>query len=101
MRDDGGVTGVPQEVMGQDLLAMLRGAVRVGLEVCLEAELAAVVGADWYARVGGRRDHRNGHYRRQLLTSLGRVDLTVPRGRRGGRPRSGGISGECGRWMAC
>ena len=86
MRDDGGVTGVPQEVIVQDLQAMLRGAVRVGLEVCLEAELAAVVGADWYTRVGGRRDHRNGHYRRQLLTSLGRVDLAMPRGRRDGRP---------------
>jgi len=85
VRDDDGVTGVAQEVMGQDLQAMLRGAVRAGLEVCLEAELDAVIGADWYARVGGRRDHRNGRYRRQLLTSLGRVDLAVPRGRRGGR----------------
>lgn len=64
---------------------MLRGAVRVGLEACLEAELEAVIGADWYARVGGRRDHRNGHYRRQLLTSFGRVEVAMPRGRRGGR----------------
>ena len=40
-------------MIGQDLRAMLRGAVRVGLEACLEAELEAVIGADWYERVGG------------------------------------------------
>ena len=86
MRDDGDVTEVSQEVIGQDLRAMLRGAVRVGLETCLEAELEAVIGADWYERVGGRRDHRNGHYRRQLLTSFGRVEVAMPRGRRWKRP---------------
>ncbi len=78
---------IAQEVVGQDLEAMLRGAIRVGLEVCLDAELEGVLGAGWYERVSGRRDHRNGHYRRQLLTSLGRVELAVPR-RRGGTVRS-------------
>ena len=33
---------IPQEVRGQDLEAMLRGAIRVGLEVCLDAELDGV-----------------------------------------------------------
>ena len=86
MQDDGMVGRVPQEVVVQDLRAMLRGAVRVGLEACLEAELETVIGADWYERVGGRRDHRNGHYSRQLLTSFGQVAVAMPRGRRWARP---------------
>ena len=86
MQDDGMVGRVPQEVVVQDLRAMWRGAVRVGLEACLEAELDTVIGADWYERVGGRRDHRNGHYPRQLLTSFGQVAVAMPRGRRGTRP---------------
>ena len=47
MKHVGVVVGVPQEVVGQDLQAMLRGAVRVGLEACWEAEWEAVIGADW------------------------------------------------------
>lgn len=86
MEESGQVGRVPQAVMVQDLQAMLRGAIRAGLEVCLEAELEALIGAEWYARVGGRRDHRNGHYRRELLTSLGRVELAMPRARRWGGP---------------
>ena len=86
MEDDGRVVGIAQEVIAQDLRAMLRGAVRLGLEACLDAELEVMIGADWYVRGGGRRDQRNGSYRRQFLTSLGQVDLAMPRGRRGGRP---------------
>jgi len=86
MEDVGQGGRVPQEVMAHDLQAMLRGAVRAGLEVCLEAELEALIGAEWYERIGGRRDYRNGHYRRELLTSLGRIELTMPRARRWGRP---------------
>jgi transposase-like protein len=86
VEDIGQVGRIPQEVMAHDLQAMLRGAVRAGLEVCLEAELEGLIGAEWYERIGGRRDYRNGHYRRALLTSLGRIELTMPRARRSGRP---------------
>ena len=65
MQDDGMVGRVPQEVVVQDLRAMLRGAVRVRLEAGLEAELETVIGADWYERAGGWRDH-HGHYPRPL-----------------------------------
>ena len=65
MQDDGMVGRVPQEVVVQDLRAMLCGAVRVRLEAGLEAELETVIGADWYERAGGRRDH-HGHYPRPL-----------------------------------
>ncbi len=81
MEDIGDVSMVAQEEIQQDLQAMLRGAIRAGLEVVLAAELERVVGADWYARVTGRRDRRNGAYVRRLLTSLGAIELTVPRTR--------------------
>ncbi len=78
--------GVTQEDMQQDLRTMFRGAIRASLEVFLEAEWEALVGAEWYARVGGRRDRRNGTYVRQLLTSLGQIEVTVPRARTTGTP---------------
>ena len=80
--------GVTQEDVQQDLQAMFRGAIRASLEVFLEAELEALVGAEWYARVGGRRDRRNGTYVRRLLTSLGGIEVTVPRARTAGTPRA-------------
>jgi transposase-like protein len=67
---------------------MLRGAVRAGLELFLEQELEDLIGAEWYARVDGRRDYRNGRYGRQVLTSLGRVEVAVPRARSARAPRA-------------
>ena len=34
----------------------------------------------------GSKDHRNGTYLRRLLTSLGQIDVMVPRSREGGSP---------------
>lgn len=93
MKDVGEFSVVAQEEIRQDLRAMLRGAIRAGLEVVLAAELERVVGADWYARVTGRRDRRNGAYVRRLLTSLGAVELTVPRTR-----GSGSVNAVVGRY---
>jgi putative transposase len=84
MVDVGKAIPVAQEAVRQDLQALFRGAIRVSLELFLEAELEALVGAEWYARVGGRRDRRNGTYTRGLLTSLGQIDVTVPRSRASG-----------------
>jgi transposase-like protein len=86
MQDVGEMVPVAQEAVGQDLRAMFRGAIRASLEMFLEAELEALVGAEWYARVGGRRDRRNGAYTRRLLTSLGQIDVSVPRSRESGSP---------------
>jgi len=72
---------------------MFRGAIRASLEVFLAEELEALVGADWYARVDGRRDRRNGTYLRRLLTSLGEIEVTVPRTR-----GSGSVTGVVGRY---
>ena len=104
MRDVGGVALVAQEDVQQDLRAMFRGAIRASLELFLEAELETLVGAEWYARVGGRRDRRNGAYTRRLLTSLGHIAAPAAdhkqRGaitRRNQTPHEsgGGVSGSC------
>jgi len=93
VRDVGEVARVAQEEIRQDLRALLRGAVRAGLEVFLAEELERVVGADWYERVSGRRDRRNGAYVRRRLTGLGEIELAVPRTR-----ASGSVSGVVGRY---
>ena len=86
MQHVGEMVPVAQEAVRQDLQAMFRGAIRASLELFLEAELESLVGAEWYARVGSRRDRRNGSYTRRLLTSLGQIDVAVPRSRDSGSP---------------
>lgn len=75
-----------QDELRQDLSALFRGAIRLTLEMVLEEELKAMVGARRFERVGSRKDHRNGTYLRRLLTSLGQIDVTVPRSREQGSP---------------
>jgi len=48
----------------------------------LQEEFTLQSGAERYERNDKRTDRRNGHYRRRLLTSRGRIDLRVPRGER-------------------
>ena len=75
-----------QEELRQDLKSLFQGAIRVTLEMVLEEELKAMVGARRFERVGSRKDHRNGTYLRRLLTSLGQIDVMAPRSREGGSP---------------
>ena len=64
-----------QEELRQDLKSLFQGAIRLTLEMVLEEELKAMVGARRFERVGSRKDHRNGTYLRRLLTSLGQIDV--------------------------
>ena len=75
-----------EEELRQDLKSLFQGAIRVTLEMVLEEELKAMVGARRFERAGSRKDHRNGTYLRRLLTSLGQIDVMVPRSREGGSP---------------
>jgi putative transposase len=62
----------------------LRNAVRLVLTSVLEEEVTAVVGVGRYEQGNGRRDYRNGSYRRDLLTGVGPIEeLVVPRTRQG------------------
>jgi transposase-like protein len=84
-----------QENMQTDLRELCRGAVRVVLELTLEEELKNIVGAKRFERAAARHDHRNGTYMRRLMTSMGHVDLQVPRSRQSGS--AGGVLGRYNR----
>ena len=59
-------------------------AVRLTLVTILEDEVSALIGALPYERTSERRDYRNGHYTRDLDTTVGLIeDLSVPRTRKG------------------
>ncbi len=73
-----------QENCRTDLRALFQGAVRVALEVVLEEEIREMVGAKKWERQAQRVDSRNGTYLRRLITSMGAIDVTVPRARDGG-----------------
>ncbi len=78
-----------QEIVSQTefhelLREKLREAVRYTLIEVLEAEVEAYVGAGAYERTVSRRDYRNGHYSRNLVTGMGEIEaLPVPRTRKG------------------
>src|SRR2546428_1392646 len=73
-----------QEVFEKMLQERLRQAVRLALISVLEEEVTAFIGALPYERNEQRRDQRNGHYRRDLDTTMGQLaDLPVPRTRGG------------------
>jgi len=77
-----------QENFRTDLRTLFRGAVRVALEVALEEELRDMVGAKKWERQAQRVDSRNGTYLRRLITTMGAIDLEVPRAPEFGRRRS-------------
>ena len=75
--------GVAADAQCQDwttapLSELFQGAIRLTLEMVLEEELKAMVGARRFERVGSRKDHRNGTYLRRLLTSWGRSRSPCP-----------------------
>jgi transposase-like protein len=71
-----------EEVLWGDLRPELARLVKTVLETTMEDELRLAVGALRYERTSGRRDHRNGCYRRSLVTELGLIEeLAVPRAR--------------------
>lgn len=71
-----------QEAIHQDLQSVFRAGVKLALELALEQEIRAIVGADkWQRFQKGRRATRNGTYLRSLLTSVGLLEVSVPRTR--------------------
>ncbi|MFO0665366.1 MAG: IS256 family transposase [Polyangiaceae bacterium] len=80
---------VAQEARDSDLQSLFRGAIRLVLESVLDQEVRELVGARRYERVGSRKDVLNGTYLRRLLTSMGEVEVRVPRTRNSGSPIEG------------
>jgi putative transposase len=81
-----GIEQITQDELRTDLKSLFQGAIRLTLEMVLEEELKAMVGARRFERVASRKDRRNGTYLRRVLTSLGQIDLQVPRSRENGAP---------------
>jgi putative transposase len=73
-----------QEAFEQMVKERLQYAVRIALISVMEEEVSTFIGARPYERNKQRRDQRNGHYTRDLDTTVGQiVDLPVPRTRGG------------------
>jgi transposase-like protein len=84
MEDSAAFEGVTQDEIKWDLGELFRGAIRLVLECVLQEEVRELVGARRYERLSSRKDHLNGTYLRRLLTSMGLVELAVPRTRTSG-----------------
>lgn len=82
--NDSEILKTSQEQFAQYVREQLRMAVRITLVTILEEEVQAFIGARPYERTQQRRDQRNGHYTRDLDTTMGHIDdLPVPRTRQG------------------
>lgn len=77
---------ITEEGVQTDLGEVFRGAVKVGLELVLEEVLREVVGAAKWSKAKTRIDSYNGGYLRGLLTSMGHIEIRMPRARKGGAP---------------
>ena len=66
-----------QDELRQELRALFQGAIRITLEMVLEEEVKAMVGARRFERIGSRKDHRNGTFLRRFLTSMGQIEVAV------------------------
>ena len=60
----------------------VKAALRKTLQDLIEAEVAAIIGADRHERTEERNNHRNGHRERQWDTRVGTIDLQIPKLRR-------------------
>jgi transposase-like protein len=75
-----------QENFQYDLRSVFRGTVRLVLETVLEEVAREMIGASRWQRLSSRKDVRNGTYLRRLITTMGAVEVAVPRTRESGSP---------------
>jgi putative transposase len=61
----------------------LREVVRAAVQAALEAEMTEALGVAKGERSGSRLGYRSGHYRRTLVTRVGKLELRVPQDRDG------------------
>jgi transposase-like protein len=61
----------------------LRSVVEEVVQQILEAEMDEALGAEKSERTPNRRGYRSGHYRRTLITRVGKLELRVPQDRQG------------------
>lgn len=84
MNDVADVEVPTQEAIRGDLRSMFQGAVKLALETVLEEVVRDMIGARRWQRLASRKDVRNGTYLRSLLTTMGMIEVAVPRTRENG-----------------
>ncbi len=73
-----------QQEFHQHLRTLAQSAVRIVIEEVMREELEQFIGAAWGECSPKRKEYRNGHYTRDLVTSSGRLEeIKVPRDREG------------------
>ena len=75
------ISSISIPVSRLDVFARLRAEIRQAMEVALEEELEAALGAAWYKRSKPRSGYRNGSLERDVATEHGATSLRIPRGR--------------------
>ncbi len=71
-----------QRLFRQNLAVPMRASLRALLEQTMRDAVSNQVQAEWHERKpASRQGYRNGSYQRQLLATVGRITLTVPRTR--------------------
>jgi transposase-like protein len=73
-----------QENVHADLRSVFQGAVKLALETVLDEVVRDLIGARRWQRLASRKDVRNGTYLRSLLTTMGMIEVAVPRTRQNG-----------------
>ena len=70
-----------QDDIRADLREVSRDAIRMVIETVMENAVNLMVGAGRHERTESRRDTRNGSYPRHITTTVGDVEIDVPRTR--------------------
>lgn len=69
--------------IAQDQPDLLRPLIQAVLQEVLETEMDAALQAGKHERTAERLGYRSGHYRRSLITRVGKLELRVPQDRQG------------------
>lgn len=72
-----------ESVLKSDIDAVVKSAIVLVLNEFMEKERDEYLNAASYERSVARRDYRNGYYERELIMSIGKIQLKVPRTRNG------------------
>lgn len=68
-----------EDLIKHDLKALVRNSVEETLNALLDKEADELVDAEKYERSSNRQGYRSGHYKRNLHTTAGEVELKVPK----------------------
>jgi putative transposase len=73
-----------ESVMNSDINSVIKASIVLVLNSVMEKERDNFLQVGAYERSADRLDSRNGYYERELIMSIGKVNLRVPRTRNGG-----------------